>query len=394
MRASRLRGITVPEALVPLAIDEFPVLFVAAACAEGETLVRGAHELRVKESDRLAVMAEGLGALGVEHELLPDGIWIQGGAGFSGGTVDSHGDHRIAMAFAVASVRAPQAPSRFATSPTSPPPSRVSCRPRAAPACRSTRHRGQRRMPLRMPCPAPIVTIDGPSGSGKGTISRAVAQPRSAGICSTAARSTAWPRWPACAPGSRPTTCRATRSSRRTMDVDFRRRARTAASSSTLDGQDVTARAAVGSGRAGRLARRGLARRSARRCWRASTPSPGPRAWSRTGGTWAPWYSRRADLKIFLTASAEERALRRYKQLKDKGSDVSLAALSREIAERDLRDSTRAVAPLKPAPDAEVIDSTGLTIEEVVDRVLEIGRRRSLWRVARRKGAVLARLLF
>ena len=78
-----LRGITVPEALVPLSIDEFPVFFIAAACAEGETLVRGAHELRVKESDRLAVMAEGLGALGVEHELLPDGIWIRGGAGFS-----------------------------------------------------------------------------------------------------------------------------------------------------------------------------------------------------------------------------------------------------------------------------------------------------------------------
>jgi cytidylate kinase len=86
-----------------------------------------------------------------------------------------------------------------------------------------------------------------------------------------------------------------------------------------------------------------------------------------------------ADLKIFLTASADERALRRYKQLKDKDSGVSLAALSREIAERDLRDSTRAVAPLKPAPDAEVIDSTALTIEQVVNRVLELGRRRSLW---------------
>jgi CMP/dCMP kinase len=86
-----------------------------------------------------------------------------------------------------------------------------------------------------------------------------------------------------------------------------------------------------------------------------------------------------ADLKIFLTASADERALRRYKQLKDKDSGVSLAALSREIAERDLRDSTRAVAPLKPAPDAEVIDSTALTIEQVVKRVLELGRERSLW---------------
>jgi cytidylate kinase len=85
-----------------------------------------------------------------------------------------------------------------------------------------------------------------------------------------------------------------------------------------------------------------------------------------------------ADLKIFLTASPEERAQRRYKQLKDKGSGVSLAALSREITERDLRDSTRAVAPLRPAADARTIDSTGLSIEAVVARVLEWGAGR-LW---------------
>jgi 3-phosphoshikimate 1-carboxyvinyltransferase len=106
VRASRLRGITVPEELVPLAIDEFPVFFVAAACAEGESVLRGAHELRVKESDRLAVMAEGLTRLGVDLELLPDGMKIRGGKGFSGGIIDSHGDHRIAMSFAMASVRA------------------------------------------------------------------------------------------------------------------------------------------------------------------------------------------------------------------------------------------------------------------------------------------------
>ena len=106
VRRSRLRGIRVPESLVPLSIDEFPAFFIAAACAEGETLVSGAAELRVKESDRLATMAAGLGALGVEHRLHPDGLWIRGGEGFTGGVVDSHGDHRIAMAFAVAALRA------------------------------------------------------------------------------------------------------------------------------------------------------------------------------------------------------------------------------------------------------------------------------------------------
>jgi cytidylate kinase len=87
-----------------------------------------------------------------------------------------------------------------------------------------------------------------------------------------------------------------------------------------------------------------------------------------------------APLKVFLTASAEERARRRHKQLMDKGSAASLAALSREIAERDLRDSTRQVAPLKPAPDAHLLDSTGLSIDAVVERVLSLGRERGLWK--------------
>lgn len=110
IRSSELRGIEVPPELVPLAIDEFPVLFVAAACARGRTVVTGAEELRVKESDRIAVMAEGLARLGVDATPTPDGIIIEGrgsqAAVFSAGTVDSHGDHRPAMAFAVASLRA------------------------------------------------------------------------------------------------------------------------------------------------------------------------------------------------------------------------------------------------------------------------------------------------
>ena len=102
---SALHGAVIPSELVPLAIDELPVLFIAAACATGETVVTGAEELRVKESDRLAAMAEGLARVGVQCELLPDGIRIQGGQ-LRGGRIDSHGDHRIAMSFAMASVRA------------------------------------------------------------------------------------------------------------------------------------------------------------------------------------------------------------------------------------------------------------------------------------------------
>ncbi len=109
VRASALVGVAVPASLVPLAIDEFPVLFIAAACARGETVITGAQELRVKESDRLAAKSAGLAALGVEHSVTPDGMRIEGRAGgpaFGGGVIDSQGDHRVAMAFSIASLRA------------------------------------------------------------------------------------------------------------------------------------------------------------------------------------------------------------------------------------------------------------------------------------------------
>jgi 3-phosphoshikimate 1-carboxyvinyltransferase len=109
IRPSSLQGVNVRRDLVSLAIDELPVLFIAAACARGETWVSGAEELRVKESDRIAAMSAGLTALGVAHSPLPDGMRIEGrseGAAFAAGEIDSFGDHRIAMSFAIASLRA------------------------------------------------------------------------------------------------------------------------------------------------------------------------------------------------------------------------------------------------------------------------------------------------
>ena len=119
IRASNLVGIEIPEHLVPLAIDEFPVLFIAASCAQGRTVLTGAKELRVKESDRIAVMAEGLETLGIDCTVTEDGLIIEGKGVdsqngeinnsqpvFGGGQITSHHDHRIAMSFAVASLRA------------------------------------------------------------------------------------------------------------------------------------------------------------------------------------------------------------------------------------------------------------------------------------------------
>lgn len=96
-----LKGITIDSALVPLAIDEFPTIFIAAACAQGETILRGASELRAKESDRIDAMATGLKRLGISVELFEDGLSICGGK-IQGGDVNSYHDHRIAMAFSIA----------------------------------------------------------------------------------------------------------------------------------------------------------------------------------------------------------------------------------------------------------------------------------------------------
>jgi cytidylate kinase len=222
---------------------------------------------------------------------------------------------------------------------------------------------------------APIVTIDGPSGSGKGTISRAVARHAGWRLLDSGALY----RLVALAGlelGLRPDDVASHVKAARNMSVTFA--TDLADERIGLNGRDVTGevRSEVAGQGASRVAAWPEVREVLLERQKAFAGPPGLVADGRDMGTVV---FPQAALKIFLTASAAERAARRYKQLKDKGSDVSLAALSREIAERDLRDSTRAVAPLKPASDAHVIDSTGLAIEDVVERVLAIGRSRSLW---------------
>jgi cytidylate kinase len=231
-----------------------------------------------------------------------------------------------------------------------------------------------------LPLPKPsgsafIVTIDGPSGSGKGTISRALAKRVGWHLLDSGALyrlvALAGAR-AAIAADDQEGHAGVASTMSVTFGVDDQNGERV-----SLDSQDVTA--AIRSEEAGqgasRVAAWPLVRTALLDRQRAFARPPGLVADGRDMGTVV---FPEADLKIFLTASPDERAQRRYKQLKDKGSGVSLAALSREITERDLRDSTRAVAPLRPAPDARVIDSTGLSIEAVVSRVLEWGAGR-LW---------------
>jgi cytidylate kinase len=224
--------------------------------------------------------------------------------------------------------------------------------------------------------PVPIVTIDGPSSSGKGTISRLVA----ARVGWHLLDSGALYRLVALGGVRRnldPDDVEQHVAVARSMKVEFG--SVDGEERVLLNGEEVTRdirNEQAGAG-ASRVAAWPAVRTALTERQRSFAEAPGLIADGRDMGT---VIFPDARLKVFLTASAEERAQRRHKQLIGKGSAASLAALSREIAERDLRDSTRQVAPLKPAPDAQMLDSTGLGIDAVVERVLSLGRERDLWR--------------
>jgi cytidylate kinase len=226
-----------------------------------------------------------------------------------------------------------------------------------------------------MTASVPIITIDGPSSSGKGTISRLVANRVGWHLLDSGALY----RLVALAGLKRnldPDDVEEHVAVARALKVEFGSSA--GEERVFLDGQDVTREIRTEQAGAGasRVAAWPAVRTALTDRQRAFAAPPGLVADGRDMGT---VIFPDARLKVFLTATADERAQRRHKQLIDKGSAASLAALSREIAERDLRDSTRQVAPLKPAPDAHLLDSTGLSIDAVVERVLSLGRERGLW---------------
>jgi cytidylate kinase len=212
----------------------------------------------------------------------------------------------------------------------------------------------------------PVVTIDGPSGSGKGTISRGLAARLDwhlldSGALYRLAALAATRRGNPEDPGEHAGIAAA-------MDVRFGSVG--GAEQVLLEGHDVTAalRTEATGEAASRVAAVPAVRLALLQRQRDFARPPGLVADGRDMGTVV---FPRADLKVFLTATADERAMRRHKQLKGKGIDVSLPDLSWDIAQRDARDASRSVAPLKPAPDARTIDSTDLTPEEVIARILQ-----------------------
>ena len=222
----------------------------------------------------------------------------------------------------------------------------------------------------------PVITIDGPSGSGKGTVSRAVARALGWGLLDSgalyrlvalAARRT----------GVALDDVEALSRLAARFDIRFGAGPRDE-EIVWLDGAEVTRdiRTETAGNDASKVAALPPVRAALLERQRAFAVPPGLVADGRDMGTVVFPH---AELKIFLTASPVERARRRYNQLKEKDSGVSLAALSLEIAERDRRDSTRSVAPLVPAADAIVLDSTAMNAAEVVDELFARGRARSLW---------------
>jgi cytidylate kinase len=218
----------------------------------------------------------------------------------------------------------------------------------------------------------PVITIDGPSGSGKGTVARRVARQLGWHLLDSGAlyRLVALAgRAGGLADDDEPGHAAAAAGLDARFEVDSAGEERV-----LLEGRDVTLelRTESAGAAASRVAAMPAVRSALLGRQRNFAQPPGLVADGRDMGT-VVFVD--APLKVYLTASAEERALRRYKQLKEKGLTASLTDLSQEILQRDRRDSNRPVAPLRPAPDAVVIDSTGIPVEGVVDQVLALARR-------------------
>jgi cytidylate kinase len=226
------------------------------------------------------------------------------------------------------------------------------------------------------PAGAPVVTIDGPSGSGKGTVSRVLAQRCGWHLLDSGALYRLVALAGEIAGVAADDIAGHVRLAL-SMRVEFTSRA-DGGERVLLDGREVTGplrSEATGAG-ASRVAAWPPVRQALLERQHAAALPPGLIADGRDMGTVVFPGS---PLKIFLTASAAERAQRRYKQLKDKDSSVTLAALSLDIAERDRRDMTRPTAPLVPAADAIVLDSTARSVAEVTDEIYALGRSRQLW---------------
>ncbi len=365
---SRLRATTIEGAEVPTLIDELPLLAALAARAEGVTRIRDAAELRVKESDRIAVTARNLRALGVEVTEYPDGLDVHGSPDappFRGG-IAVHHDHRIAMAFGV--LGALPGASVQVNDPDVVEVSFPGYWDLLASVSRGPDTSGGGPPPAERR-PLPVVTIDGPAGSGKSTTARAVAERLGFVHLDSGALYRAV-----------------------TLALLESGRPEEAWSDLTVEELEAFEVALVRTpgGLAVRIAGAdpGDALRSARVTGRVSGVAalPAVRGWllgaqraaAREGGLVADGRDMGtvvfpdAEVKVFLVADLGERARRRLAEQGGGAGPEAVEAEAGRIARRDRDDSTRETAPLVKAPDAVEIDTTGLSVEDQVGRVVEL----------------------
>ena len=350
-RHSPLRGITVPAQRAPSMIDEYPILAMAAACAIGDTVMRGVEELRVKESNRLAAIIAGLHACGVSAIEDGDDLIIhgRGNAPKGGATVTSHYDHRIAMSFLILGM--------------------VSEEPVRVDDCRAIATSFPNFMGLMEKLGAQIeqphasatharrlvVAVDGPAASGKGTLARRLAEHYGLGYLDT---------------GSlyRAAAMRVIYAEQDPADV-----AAASAAARAIQEQDL-ANPKIRSERIGQAASIVSAIPAVREALLQYQRDFAARAGGAAldGRDIGTVICPEADIKIFITADLDARAKRRHKQLQEYGIGVDYASVVEDLRERDERDANRSIAPLKPAADAIVLDTSGMSANEVYQAVMKI----------------------
>jgi 3-phosphoshikimate 1-carboxyvinyltransferase len=349
-KSSQLREVDVPAHIAPSMIDEYPILAIAAACATGKSTMRGLSELRVKESDRLAAVIEGLRACGVEATESGDNLIVygKGGAPRGGATIATHYDHRIAMSFLVLGMVSSE-PVRvddvraIATSF----PSFMPLMHSLGAAIRvESASKANRRM---------VIAIDGPAASGKGTLARRLAAHYDFGYLDT---------------GSlyRAVGMRVLYANQKPTDV-----AAAIAASRAINAQDL-ANPKLRGERIGQAASIVSAMPEVREALleyqhKFAASEKGAVLDGRDIGT---VICPDADVKIFITASLEARAKRRHRELQDYGVKVDYQSVYDDLVERDERDAKRAVAPMVPAPGAIIIDTSEMSMNEVFEYALGV----------------------
>lgn len=349
---SALRAVDVPAHIAPSMIDEYPILAIAAACAEGNSIMRGLSELRVKESDRLNAIIAGLTANGIKAYAEGDDLIVIGNtqAPKGGGRVETFYDHRIAMSFLVLGLISQQSVEvddirAIATS-----------FPSFIPLMRDLGAKIHIQRSIERPTPEHrmVIAIDGPAASGKGSLARRLAYHFGLGYLDTGLL-------------YRAVGMRVLYANKSPDDRDA-----AIAAARAINSQDL-ANPKLRGERIGQAASIVSAIPEVRQILLdyqrkfAQSENGAVLDGRDTGTVICP----DADYKFFITASLEARARRRHKELQDYGVTVDYQSVYEDLVERDARDATRPIAPMKPADDAVIIDTSDMGMQEVFEKVME-----------------------